>query len=379
MDGIGRFPRTAGVIEHGLNDQTHIGAQVYISLHGKVCADFAVGEARPGSPMTTGTLMLWLSACKPVTAVAIARLWELGKLDLDDRVAAIIPEFNCSGKEQVTIRHILTHTAGLRWVETGWPTASWNDIITRLCAMRHEPRWVPGAKAGYHAFTSWFLLGEIVRRLDGRPIEDFVREEIFLPAGMSNSWLALPSDRFQAYGSQVGVLQNTEVVPCRPLGFDTEQAAGACRPSGSGRGPVRELGWFYEMLLAGGCRGGRRVVSPQTVAALTARHRVGMVAHRFQQRIDWGLGFLIDSKHYAQPALSYGYGVHASPRTFGHSGFQSSCAFADPEYGLVVAWICNGAPGEDRHQPRQSAINAAIYEDLELVEGSATSSTDHDQ
>ncbi len=137
-----RIPATRAVIEQGIAAGLHIGAQVYVSIHAQPVADLAFGQSRPGVPMTPDTLMLWLSGSKPVGAVAIAQLWEQGKLGLDDPVARHIPEFAQNGKESITIRHILTHTAGFRWVETGWPTESWEQIIARIC---QAPR---GARLG---------------------------------------------------------------------------------------------------------------------------------------------------------------------------------------------------------------------------------------
>src|SRR5204863_8448629 len=113
---------------------------------------------------------------------------------------------------------------------------------------------------------------------------------------------------------------------------------------------------FYEMLLRGGAFDGGRILSPQTVAAMTARHRVGMMDRTFKHIMDWGLGFIINSSQYGDPEVPYGYGEYASPHTFGHSGAQSSCAFCDPQHGLVVAWVCNGRPGEPRHLARQIAF-----------------------
>ena len=80
--------------------------------------------------------MLWLSSTKPTTAVALAQLWEQGLLDLDDPVARHIPEFAAQGKEGITLRHLLTHTAGLRMLDVGWPGDPWDEIIARICAMR---------------------------------------------------------------------------------------------------------------------------------------------------------------------------------------------------------------------------------------------------
>jgi CubicO group peptidase (beta-lactamase class C family) len=87
----------------------------------------------------------------------------------------------------------------------------------------------------------------------------------------------------------------------------------------------------------------------------------------FQHVVDFGLGFLVDSNRYGANTVPYGFGLHCSPRTFGHGGAQSSMGFADPEHGLVVAWAANALIGEPRHNARNRAINTAIYEDLRLA------------
>jgi CubicO group peptidase (beta-lactamase class C family) len=118
------------------------------------------------------------------------------------------------------------------------------------------------------------------------------------------------------------------------------------------------------MLLGKGQRGGVRILSPQTTEAIAARHRTGLFDHVFKHVMDWGLGVIVNSNLYGAESVPYGFGRHSSPRAFGHSGNQVSCAFADPEHGLAVAWGCNGQPGEPAHQQRARAINEAIYEDV---------------
>src|SRR3981189_1756534 len=95
----------AKVIESGIERGLHVGAQLYVSLDGKPVADLAFGLAREGVAMTPDTIMLWMSSTKPITALAIAQIWERGKIALDDLVAKYIPEFGISGKEAITIRH----------------------------------------------------------------------------------------------------------------------------------------------------------------------------------------------------------------------------------------------------------------------------------
>jgi CubicO group peptidase (beta-lactamase class C family) len=156
--------------------------------------------------------------------------------------------------------------------------------------------------------------------------------------------------------------------PPSPLGWDAEERVVPPSPAGNGHGPMRGLGRFYVALLAGGRPPGggaaSRVLSPQAVAALTARHRTGMFDHTFQHVMDWGLGFILDSKQYGADTVPYAYGRLCSPRTFGHSGYRTSTAFADPEAGLVVALAMNGAPSAAAHEARIRDVLDAVYRDL---------------
>jgi len=367
---VNELRSTVDILQHGIASGDHPGAQIYVSLRGKVIADTAVGHARENVPLTRDSLMPWLSAGKPITAVCVAKVWERGALDLDDRVTKFVPEFAAHGKEAVTIRHVLTHTGCFPNVNTGWPHVTWDEVIRRICNAPLHTGWKVGEVASYHIHSGWFILAEIIRRIDGRTFDAFVREELFEPLGMRDSWIGMPLEKFEAYGERIAIMHQTERSPAAPPKpdplFRAERFAFPA-PGSNAVGPIRELGIFYEMMLAKGRRGPLEVLSPQAVDALTAPHRVGMVDQVFQHKMDWGLGFIIDSKHYGQPTLPYGFGPHASRRTFGHSGNQSSCAFADPEHGLVVAWACNGQSGEDRHHARAERINAAIYEDLKLA------------
>lgn len=362
------LPRTLAILERGIADRLHFGAQIYASLHREPVADFALGEVRTGGPMQREALMPWLSSGKPITALALAQLLERGMVEIDQPVDSIIPAFGANGKGPITLRHLLTHTGGFRSADKIPEDISWPETIARICEAPLEIGWIPGQKAGYHTSSSWFILGEIVRRLDGRPLDLYAREEILVPLGMVDSWLAIPPDQYRTYDSRIGTIHpSAGLRPTRPPGLDSEAACGRCRPGGSARGPIRELGRFYEMLLAGGEGNGHQVLKSKTVEYFTKRHRVAMFDHTFQHTLDFVLGFILNSNRYGIETVPYGYGRHASEESFGHSGAQSSCAFADPAHGLVVAWVCNGMPGERRHQQRVREINCAIYEDLALA------------
>ncbi len=354
------FAKTRAAFLHGVQSGFHSGAQLYVAYSGEVLIDEAFGQARVGVVMQRESLMLWFSAGKPITAAAIGQLVERGRLDWETCVAEVIPEFAAHGKESVTIRHLLTHTAGLRPAEALDAALSWDERVARICALPLEPDWIPGQRAGYHISGTWHLLGEIVRRISGQSLDSFVREKIFHPLGARSSALALSGEEVSVQEKRIAFVSDTSAAaPQLKHEWNSVDGLTRCIPGGSARGPVRELGRFYDSLR----RGGENILRSETVRAMTSRQRTGMFDETFQFRMDCGLGFILNSNRDGLQ-MPYGYGRHASRDTFGHSGNQSSCAFCDPLHQLVVAWACNGLPGERQHQQRQRAINNAIYEDL---------------
>ena len=358
------LPRMAAAIERGIEEGLHLGAQAHVAVGGEPVADLAIGEARAGVPMTVDRMVIWWSMTKPSVAVSVARLWERGALELDDRVVRYVPEFGAHGKDRITIRHLLTHTGGFRAGDQVRSTAPdpgdwWAETVAGICAVEPEPGWVPGRRAGYHLTCGMTMLGEIVRRVDGRPFERFVREEVFEPLGMDDCWVGMPADRVAGYADRIGTMHDTsegQAVPREEL--DVPAALVRCSPGGGGRGPMRQLARLYEMLRRHGELDGARVLTPQTVEAMTARHRVGLFDQTFNVVTDWGLGVNIDSG---------GMGPHCSPRSYGHGGAQSSLAFCDPEHDLVAAIQTNGMPGNERHYLRFRELTRALYVDLGLA------------
>lgn len=357
------FAKTRAAFLNGVQSGLQPGAQLYVSHSGEVLIDEAFGQARVGVGMQRESLMLWFSAGKPITAVAIGQLVERGRLDWEMGVAEVIPEFAAHGKETVTIHHLLTHTAGLRPAEALDTALGWDERVARICALPLEPEWIPGQRAGYHVSGTWHLLGEIIRRISGQSLGSFVRENIFRPLGARSSGLVLSNEEVSTHENRIALVYDTSGgTPPPKQEWNSLDGLTRCVPGGSARGPVRELGRFYESLR----RGGENILRSETVQAMISRQRAGMFDETFQFRMDCGLGFILNSNH-GGVQMPYGYGRHAARETFGHSGNQSSCAFCDPRRELVVAWACNGLPGERAHQQRQRAINNAIYEDLGLA------------
>ena len=355
-------------IEAGIDAGLHYGAQVCVSRNGETIADLAIGGAQPGTPLTRDHLLPWFSTGKPITAVAIAQQLEQGNLALDDTVAEFIPEFAQHGKEVFTLRHLLTHTAGMRAEPYDFPGDDWDTIVAKLCAMRPEPRWAAGEHAGYHPLSTWWILGEIVRRLSGMPFWRYVRAHIFEPIKMHDAWIGMSEQQFDDYaqtGRWAAVYDMTQDPPA-PRPTSTRDHMVRPKPGGGACGPAHALVRFYRMLLNDGELDGARLLDADTVSQLTMPHREGLHDQTFKQPITWGLGLILDSKDQLEGPQTYGYGPYASARTFGHSGIQSSAAFADPAHGLAVAIIFNGAPGEKAHQQRMHDALGALYMDLGL-------------
>ncbi|MBX7159451.1 MAG: beta-lactamase family protein [Acidimicrobiia bacterium] len=365
--------RVVDVLEAGIPD-LHDGFQIYVSRHGVPVIDAAGGHARPDTPMTTDTLTLWFSSTKPLTAVAIGILWERGAIALDDLVRTYIPEFG-AGKEAATIRHVLTHRGGFPFADFG-QTGSWDELVERvMAAPANTP---PGSAAMYHATAGWVVLGELVRRVDGRRIDQFVREEICEPLGMADTWLGIPAGRLDELRPKCAEIACKVPAddPARMI-FDlphlnTDAGLTWLSPGGCGRGPAHDLGKFYEMILGRGERHGVRIASPQTIEALTAVSRIGIPDMlitmtgedpKWGVDIPWSLGFAPASQE---------FGPHASHRAVGHAGHASSIGYCDPEHGLAVVVVTNGLAGFERASQRMVALNTAIYSACGLADEAPT-------
>ncbi len=362
-------PGTAGMSRDGLErgmaalaagclDGRHPGAQAYVSRGGKAVLEFACGEARPGAPLTCDGIMAWFSASKPLTAMAIAILYDRGLLELDDPVRRYIPGFG-NGKEACTIHHVLTHQGGFAGAVTEPGNRSAEEIIAEISA--HPAEYPPGGKAGYHPTGGWFVLGEIVRVVDGRGIDRFVAEELFAPLGMRDSTMGIPEARQAELDGRMAwvALGKSERKPFASQAmvdaFNDPEEWARVNPSGGIRGPARDLGRFYELLLAGGSWEGRQLIDRRTVALFTACHRWDMPDLTLMQaHLPWGLGF----------GLYGNADVHraASRRMFSHSGMVSSVAFADPERGLACVVITTGLLDVMGNARRLREVTGAVLE-----------------
>jgi CubicO group peptidase (beta-lactamase class C family) len=348
--------QTTSMLSSGIRNRRFPGAQLYVSLHGKPVASFGLGRARDGVEMTSATLLPWFCNIKPIIAVAFAKLWQEGKLNIDGRVVDHIPEFGKSGKEAITFRHILTHATGLK-----------KDPVR---PMRFEPRdnvlrciydtpasqgSVPGFAAKYSVFWGWAILSEVIRRVTGLTYDEYIGESLLAPIKLDDFWLQMPpaivDDHLQRFGLLFGLDRPAPYVwptKARLDHYDRDQ------PATSLIATAQSVGRAYEGILQ------HRYLWPTTTEAITAKHRVGLYDENFRGFVSFGLGMAVDGSY---------FGSYCSARTYGHKGLNSSCVLVDPEYQLVLAFIVNGLVNTEVSDQRDRRIIDSVYRDLGIGDG----------
>jgi CubicO group peptidase (beta-lactamase class C family) len=363
------------VLNDGIERRLHTGGQVVVLKAGREVCALAFGSNGSEEAMTLEHTLPLLSAGKPITAAAVMKLWEQGEISIDDVVAKYVPAFGQMGKEGITIRDCLLHTAGLRGVAVKWWEPSVGEIVDQVCAAELESNWEVGKTAGYHIGSTWFVLGEIVRRVMGTDLRLALRGLVLDAAGMKETTIGMGAGGYEGLdrAGKLGRMYDTLAISAATAhGHESESGAGRlqtwekaesfveARCPANARGTARDLARFYQALLDGNYR----LLRPTTAAAMTARHRVNTMDLTFRAKVDTGLGVICNSAYYGQPTLPYGFGEGASMRAFGHGGNMSSLGMADPDRELVVAVMFNGQPGEPRHQARMNELMATIYREF---------------
>lgn len=356
------FPKTTEVIQKGIDRNLHSGVQISLSYQGQPI-EFSYGTARPDVPMSESTILPWLSAGKPFTAIAIAILYERGEIDLDAPISKYLPEFAANGKDDVTFIHVLSHTVGLEDFVTGWPMKGWNEIVDRICQSKRKEDWELGKRGAYDSAKSWFILGEIIQRISGQSFEDFIQTNLIQPLGLIDTTFVYRPEQ----NDRLAVMYERDRGELKASSWNDRIESKSPSPGASLRGPAKEIRAFFEMLLNKGELNGTRILHPETVKRFTKPTREGLKDETLQHLVDYSLGFIVDSNRYGKKTVPYGFGNHSSETTYGHGGSQCSIGFADPENQLAAAIIANGRPGEGQHQRRFRLLNTALYEDLGIA------------
>lgn len=372
--------------------RTDGGAAVAVYHRGRLVVDLWGGvRGLNGVPWTRDTLAMCWSTTKGVVATCAHVLADRGELDYGERVATYWPEFAQNGKGDITVRQVLSHSAGLHRLGTiidhGSRILDWEHMTDALA--RAKPAYPPGTSVGYHALTFGWLVGELVRRISGIPIEKFVQKEIAEPLGLDGLYIGCPPEQrhrvaplapmspaFKRLSGPIGsfafdLLTRTlravrsPINPHRMINAALSRGMedviadprllDAAVPAMNGHFDAVSLGAMYAMLAGGGQLGGVRILSQETVRRASEIQNVQrdrVIAITMQ----WRLGY------HRLPIIS-----KRLPRGYGHFGFGGSGAFADPGHDLALAMVCNrgqGTPVGDLRILRLSQATARTVQSL---------------
>ena len=326
-----------------------------------------------------GTAQIVRSATKGVAAAVLLLLQQRGELDLDAPVGEYWPEFKAAGKERTRVWHLLAHRAGVPVLDrTLTPAQAADPDLGAEAVAAQAPAWEPGTDHGYHAQTYSWLTGELVRRITGRGIGEWIADEMAGPVG-ADLWLGLPSGEQARVGrvAQVeppadphglrtrpkravseayadpGSLTRRAFAAITPLPDENDPAyRAAALPASNGIATAEGLARFYASLI-GEVDGGTRLFTPETVELARTERSAGpdrvLVVHtRF------GLGYMLHGA--ASPLLS--------PTSFGHPGRGGALGFADPDTGIAFGYVTNGFRKSVTADPRAQALVRAVRASL---------------
>lgn len=351
------FARLREEFARNFSERQEVGAAVCLYSDGRPVVDLWAGVADPvsGRPWERDTLVCMMSVGKSVCALAVLMLVERGRIDLAKPVAHYWPGFAQAGKAGITVRTLLSGLAALLYADHA-PDGSAYDWDTMVRALELQaPEWEPGTRGAYHSATCGLLLGELVRRADGRTIDRFVREEMARPLGIEYGFgldaaeIARVADivpnegnvTLQQSGDRTTKLGRAWRIQPRPADVhyrNTEQFRRAVFPSANGHSNARSVARLYAALAAGGTLDGVHLLSPELIEVARTQswcERCGMTDRLFR----YGVGFFLNYP----PLLPFG----SNPRAFGHPGAGGAIGFADPEARLAFAYspnrMCEGA------------------------------------
>lgn len=328
---------------------------------GVVILDRAIGHARGNAPRDRDVRQLparpdglycMFSASKMVTAMLVHLLDERHLVHLDDPVAHYLPEFGKKGKHRITLRHVLTHRAGIPRIppELADPNLLGRpgEILALLCDQ--APEWRPGRRLGYHALTGGYVLGAVIERVTGKPLQDVLADEIARPLGLGHFRYGAAPERQRDVAENaftgppiVGPLASL-IKRALSVGFtdavrisNDPRFLNAVIPAGNICTSAGDAARFMQLLLDGGTTDGVRIFDPRTIAHAVAEQSYLELDLTLGAPIRYGAGFLLGSN------LTSPFGL-GTPRAFGHLGFTNVFVWADPERELAAALLTTGKP-----------------------------------
>jgi CubicO group peptidase (beta-lactamase class C family) len=308
--------------------------QLRVESHGRVVLD-AVWGCEPDA-------LFWLfSASKPFIAVLVHRYVERGELSLDAPVAAYWPEFGDNGKQHITVRHVLQHRTGMPTAGSALGDAlamsNWRRSVERI--ERSAPRLDPNLGPAYQFLIYGFLLGELLQRVSGRPVEELLREQLLEPLGLHDTFVGLPDAAWPRHvpvhvdGPGGGIAQSV---------LNRRITRAAVIPAAGISTTAADLGVFYRALLDDRVGRGPGLLRPETLATALEPSNERQMDLFARAPIRWSAGFQLGGVRWG--SRTGPMGRLSSPLAFGHNGSNCCLAWADPKRDLVVSYLTDRVP-----------------------------------
>ena len=381
------FEEVAVEFDRNFAERGEIGAAVAAYWRGEKVVDLWGGRRTPtgDAPWDEDTMVLVNSTTKGLAAMTIAVANSRGWIDYDAPVAVYWPEFAENGKAAVTVRQLLSHEAGLVWLDEPLRLEDLRDLdqVSRALA-RQKPAWEPGTRHGYHAMTVGLYMQELIRRVDPahRTLGRFFHEEIATPLQIE-FYIGLPSEIPDERLAQLRTftpMRSIRALPSTPrkmllrilwpwsllrrsmlfsdVGPNDRRWLEVEVPAGNGVGTARSIARAYSAFADGG---GELGITPATLASLTAAHDVERPRDEVMGVPSWlSLGFLKPG-----PELDFG----SSQRAFGTPGAGGSFGFADPDERLGFAYVMNNMDYYMFDDPREKALRDAVHRSIGRLSG----------
>jgi len=368
------FTEARNIFEKSISSGFELGGSIAVEVQGKKVIDLWGGylDHTQSKAWEENTLVNVFSTTKGIAAICLLQLIEKGLLDIEKPVCEYWPEFSVNGKENIPVKYLFCHKAGLCGVREPLESGAFSnwDLITSELA-KQKPLWEPGTAHGYHAITYGHLVGELLRRIDGRTIGQYFKEEIAEPLNL-DFWIGLPDSEFDRvsdiYPSKPGPLQylfplltklprfvlpgrakflldfgdtskpvgaafnNPPISSNRGMEANTKQWRNAEIPAANGHGTARSIAKLYGILANGGSRDGIHVLSPETIEKGRQTQSDGKDLVLGGMRTRFGLGFMLGTEN-----VSMG----PNPNAFGHGGAGGSLGFSDPDNNISLGFVMN--------------------------------------
>ncbi|MHC9043280.1 serine hydrolase domain-containing protein [Microbacterium saperdae] len=357
------FERIRDEFAEGFSEKPHMGAALSILHDGAPVVDLwgGVADERTHAPWSEQTVSVIFSCTKGLVSILAARLVQDGLLDYEAPVTKYWAEFAAAGKEDVRVKHLLSHRSGLsapRSPLTVEQITDWDHVVRELGAQK--PLWEPDSGYAYHAITHGWLIGEVIRRVSGRSVGQYFADLITTPLGV-DAWIGLPAHQsslvaHMQVGSTLAELTAQQAAARNPVetdwsglamtlggalapeligpgdedGFNSPAIRAAEIPGAGGIASARALAAIWSATITNS--GGARLLDDETIATATVPQSEGSPVWNVPGPWPrWGMGFQLDSE-----ARRY-----TTPHGFGHDGAGGQVAFADPAAGIGFAYLTN--------------------------------------